>query len=51
MENMNKKVGQGKSPKQYEDSSRLAWYSVIGMIILLIFVYYVDAIIVLKLEV
>ena len=36
MENMNKKVGQGKSPKQYEDSTRFAWYGVVGMIILLI---------------
>ena len=36
MENMNKKIGQGKSPKQYEDSTRFAWYSVVGMIILLI---------------
>jgi len=36
MENMNKKIGQGKTHHQYEDSSRFAWYSVVGMIILLI---------------
>ena len=40
MANFNKKhrfkPGQGKSPQQYRDSSRLAWYSVVVMIILLI---------------
>jgi len=36
MENMNKKPGQGKTPQQYHDSSRFAWYGVIGMVILLI---------------
>jgi hypothetical protein len=35
MENMN---NQGKTPQQYKDSSRFAWYSVLGMIILLILV-------------
>jgi hypothetical protein len=37
MANLNKKPGQGKTPQQYEDSSRFAWYSVVGMIILLAF--------------
>ena len=32
MENMN---NQGKTPQQYEDSARFAWYGVIGMIFLL----------------
>jgi len=27
---------QGRTPKQYKDSARLAWYSVVGMVILLI---------------
>ena len=36
MENSNRKPGQGKTPQQYNDSSKLAWYSVVGMIILLI---------------
>ena len=37
MANTNKKSpGQGKTPQQYKDSSRLAWYGVIGMILLLI---------------
>ena len=36
MANLNKKPGQGKTPQQYKDSSRLAWYGVVGMIILLI---------------
>ena len=36
MANLNKKPGQGKTPQQYRDSSKLAWYSVVGMIILLI---------------
>ena len=36
MANLNKKPGQGKTPQQYKDSSTLAWYSVICMIILLI---------------
>jgi len=34
MENMN---NQGKTNKQYEDSTRFAGYSIIGMIILMIF--------------
>ena len=33
MENMN---NQGKTPQQYKDSTRFAWYGVLGMIILLI---------------
>ena len=39
MANMNKKFnpGQGKTQKQYEDSAKFAWYGVVGMIILLIF--------------
>ena len=37
MVNLNKKPGQGKTPQQYKDSSRFAWYSVVGMIILLFF--------------
>jgi len=39
MANMNKKFkpGQGKTPQQYEDSARFAWYGVVGMIVLLIF--------------
>ena len=36
MGNLNKKPGQGKTPQQYRDSSRFAWYGVVGMIILLI---------------
>ena len=40
MENMNKKSkfkpGQGKTQKQYEDSTRFAWYGVVGMVVLLI---------------
>ena len=35
MENLNKKQGHGKTPQQYKDSSILAWYGVVGMIILL----------------
>jgi len=35
MENSNKKPGQGKTPQQYKDSTRFAWYGVVGMIILL----------------
>ena len=35
MENSNKNPGQGKTDKQYRDSSRFAWYGVVGMIILL----------------
>ena len=35
MANSNKKREQGKTPQQYKDSSRLAWYGVVGMIILL----------------
>jgi len=38
MENLNKKPGQGKTNKQYRDSSRFAWYGVVGMIILLILI-------------
>ena len=33
MENMN---NQGKTPQQYKDSSKFAWYGVLGMIIILI---------------
>jgi len=40
MENMNKKrkfkPGQGKTQKQYTDSTRFAWYGVVGMILLVI---------------
>ena len=36
MANSNKKLGQGKTPQQYRDSSSFAWYGVVGMIILLI---------------
>jgi len=36
MANMNKKLGQGKTPHQYKDSARFAWYGVVGMVILLI---------------
>ena len=38
MANMNKKFnpGQGKTPQQYEDSARFAWYGVVGMVVLLI---------------
>ena len=36
MENLNKKQGQGKTPQQYQDSSRFAWYGIVGMVILLI---------------
>jgi len=40
MENMNKKrkfkPGQGKTPQQYQDSTKFAWYGVIGMTILVI---------------
>jgi len=28
-------MNQGKTPKQYKDSAKFAWYSVIGMLILL----------------
>jgi len=35
MANLNKKLRQGKTPQQYTDSTRLAWYGVVGMIILL----------------
>ena len=35
MANSNKKPEQGKTPQQYKDSSRFAWYSVVGMIVLL----------------
>tara|TARA_R100001377_G_scaffold64952_1_gene40407 strand:- start:276 stop:401 length:126 start_codon:yes stop_codon:yes gene_type:complete len=35
MENLNKKSGQGKTPQQYRDSSMFAWYSVVGMVLLL----------------
>jgi len=39
MENMNKKrkfkPGQGKTQQQYTDSTRFAWYGVVGMVILL----------------
>jgi hypothetical protein len=40
MANSNKKSkfkpGQGKTPQQYTDSTRFAWYGVVGMIIILI---------------
>ena len=38
MANSNKKSnpGQGKTPQQYEDSARFAWYGVVGMVVLLI---------------
>ena len=36
MANLNKKQGQGKTPQQYRDSSRFAWYGAVGMIIVLI---------------
>ena len=37
MANMNKKSpGQGKTPQQYTDSTRLAWYGVVGMTLLVI---------------
>ena len=38
MANSNKKPnpGQGKTPQQYEDSARFAWYGVVGMVVLLI---------------
>ena len=36
MANMSKKSGQGKTPQQYRDSSRFAWYGVVGMVLLLI---------------
>jgi hypothetical protein len=43
MESMNKKrkfkLGQGKTPQQYTDSTRFAWYGVVGMIILLILMH------------
>jgi hypothetical protein len=37
MENMNKKSpGQGKTPQQYTDSTKFAWYGVVGMTLLII---------------
>ena len=37
MANMNKKFpGQGKTPQQYKDSTRFAWYGVVGMTLLVI---------------
>ena len=37
MANMNKKSpGQGKTPQQYTDSTRIAWYGVVGMTLLVI---------------
>ena len=40
MANSNKKrkfkPEQGKTPQQYTDSTRLAWYGVVGMIIILL---------------
>ena len=37
MANMNKKFpGQGKTPQQYTDSTRFAWYGVVGMTLLVI---------------
>ena len=39
MANMNKKFpGQGKTPQQYQDSTRFAWYGVLGMVMILILV-------------
>ena len=42
MASMNKKYkfkpGQGKTPQQYEESARFAWYGVLGMVIILILV-------------
>jgi len=38
MANLNKKLRQGKTSHQYTDSTRFAWYGVVGMIILLILV-------------
>ena len=36
MANMNKKSSrQGKTPQQYTDSTRFAWYGVVGMIVIL----------------
>ena len=35
MGNLNKKLGQGNTPQQYRDSSKFAWYGVVGMIFLL----------------
>ena len=37
MANTNKKSpGQGKTPQQYTDSTRFAWYGVVGMTLLII---------------
>jgi len=37
MANTNKKSpGQGKTPQQYTDSTRFAWYGVVGMTLLVI---------------
>ena len=40
MENSNKKrkftPGQGKTPQQYRDSAKFAWYGVVGMTLLII---------------
>ena len=36
MENMNN--FQGKTPQQYSNSAKIAWYGVVGMIVLLILV-------------
>ena len=40
MENSNKKFkftpGQGKTPQQYRDSAKFAWYGVVGMTLLII---------------
>jgi hypothetical protein len=38
MENSNKKSRQGKTPQQIKDSEKLAWFGVVGMVILLILV-------------
>jgi len=35
MENLSRKPRQGKTSQQYQDSSRFAWYSVLGMLIIL----------------
>tara|TARA_R110002020_G_scaffold2117_3_gene9648 strand:+ start:19083 stop:19262 length:180 start_codon:yes stop_codon:yes gene_type:complete len=35
---MSYKSEQGRSKKQYENNAKIAWYSVIGMIVLLIII-------------
>jgi hypothetical protein len=36
MENLNKKRINGKTPKQIQDSNKIAWIGVVGMVIILI---------------